>query len=49
MTRRAMIEPTGAQAASGGSGGRPPALYRFCADTLTVTDPFAVLRPPGAK
>ena len=47
MTRRAMIEPTGALAAPGESGGRPAALYRFCADMLTVTDPFAVLRPPA--
>lgn len=49
MTRRAMIEPTGAHASSGGAGGRPAALYRFCADTLTVTDPFAVLRPPASR
>ncbi|MBE7190030.1 NUDIX hydrolase, partial [Jatrophihabitans endophyticus] len=49
MTRRAMIEPTGAHAAPGESGGRPAALYRFCARTLTVTDPFAVLKPPAGR
>ncbi len=46
MSRRAMIEPTGARSAPGQSGGRPAALYRFRERTLQVTDPFAVLRPP---
>lgn len=46
MTRRHMIEPTGATTASSSHGGRPAAVYRFTARTLTVTDPFAVLRPP---
>lgn len=46
MTRRQMIEPTGETVASGRSGGRPALLYRFCERHLTVTDPFAVLRPP---
>lgn len=47
LTRREMIEPTGASVSSGPSGGRPAAVYRFRRRTLTVTDPFAVLRPPG--
>jgi len=47
LTRREMIEPTGAAVSSGPSGGRPAAVYRFRRRTLTVTDPFAVLRPPG--
>ena len=46
MTRRHMIEPTGATTSSSSHGGRPAAVYRFTSRTLTVTDPFAVLRPP---
>jgi hypothetical protein len=42
-----MIEPTGAVVAPGQSGGRPAAVFRFRHDGLTVTDPFAVLKPPG--
>jgi ADP-ribose pyrophosphatase YjhB (NUDIX family) len=49
MTRRDMIEPTGALSVPGHAGGRPAALYRFRRRTLEVTDPFAVLRPPRAK
>lgn len=47
MTRRAMIERTGETRAPSSAGGRPATEYRFCDRTLTVTDPFAVLRPPG--
>ncbi len=47
MTRRGMIEPTGARTTSGAAGGRPAALFRFVDRSLTVTDPFAVLKPPG--
>jgi ADP-ribose pyrophosphatase YjhB (NUDIX family) len=47
MTRRGMIEPTGTLAGPGQAGGRPAAYYRFRKRTLTVTDPFAVLKPPG--
>lgn len=46
MTRRHMIEPTGTVTSSSSQGGRPAAVYRFTSRTLTVTDPFAVLRPP---
>lgn len=46
MTRRDMIGATGGRAAPGAAGGRPAALYRFRERTLTVTDPFAVFRPP---
>ena len=45
--RRGVLEPTGAMAASGPAGGRPAALFRFAEPALRVTDPFAVLRPPG--
>jgi hypothetical protein len=48
MTRRQMIEPTGTTTSSSSHGGRPAGVYRFTARTLTVTDPFAVLRPPRA-
>ncbi|WP_300009764.1 NUDIX domain-containing protein [Pseudonocardia sp.] len=47
LTRRALLEPTGAVAPPGPSGGRPAALFRFTARTLRVTDAFAVLKPPG--
>ncbi|WP_375424977.1 NUDIX domain-containing protein [uncultured Friedmanniella sp.] len=46
MMRRRILEPTGAATASSRRGGRPAALFRFTAQTLTVTDPLAVLRPP---
>ncbi|WP_030482947.1 NUDIX hydrolase [Nocardioides aequoreus] len=46
MTRRQMIEPTGRTRSHSSAGGRPATEYRFCDRTLTVTDPFAVLRPP---
>jgi 8-oxo-dGTP diphosphatase len=45
LTRRHVIEQVGERAASGPSGGRPPALYRFCSSALEVTDPGAVFRP----
>ena len=49
LLRRSALEPTGATAHSGRSGGRPAALYRFASRDLTVTDPFAVLRPRGGR
>ena len=47
LTRRGVLEPTGAVAAPGPAGGRPAALFRFTQRTLRVTDAFAVLKPPG--
>jgi ADP-ribose pyrophosphatase YjhB (NUDIX family) len=47
LTRRQMIEPTEARATPGSAGGRPAVVYRFTAHVLTVTDPFAVLKPPA--
>jgi 8-oxo-dGTP diphosphatase len=47
LTRRAVLEPTGAMAPPGPAGGRPAALFRFAERALRVTDAFAVLRPPG--
>jgi ADP-ribose pyrophosphatase YjhB (NUDIX family) len=47
LTRRRLLEPTGALAPPGPAGGRPAALFRFTDRTLRVTDAFAVLRPPG--
>ena len=47
LTRRRVLEPTGAVAPPGPAGGRPAALFRFTDRTLRVTDAFAVLRPPG--
>lgn len=47
LVRRGVLEPTGARREPGRSGGRPAALFRFRSRRLEVTDPFAVLRPPG--
>ncbi len=47
LTRRGVLEPTGATAMPGPAGGRPAALFRFADRRLRVTDPFAVLRPPA--
>ncbi|TCO19763.1 8-oxo-dGTP diphosphatase [Kribbella steppae] len=46
LTRRHVIDPTERRASPGQSGGRPATVYTFVARELTVTDPFAVLRPP---
>ena len=47
LLRRELLEATGELRASGPSGGRPAALYRFRSRMLSITDQFAVLRPPG--
>lgn len=47
LLRRRLLEPTGDTRAPGRAGGRPAAVFRFAAAGLEVTDPFAVLRPPG--
>lgn len=47
LVRRGLLEETGERREPGPSGGRPAALYRFRSRRLEVTDPFAVLRPPG--
>lgn len=49
LARRGVLEPTGTTVAPGRSGGRPAALFSFTNTAMQVTDPFAVLRPPGAK
>jgi ADP-ribose pyrophosphatase YjhB (NUDIX family) len=49
MTRRQLIEPTGQHSVPGPGGGRPAMTYRFSSHELTVTDPFAVLRPPKSR
>lgn len=46
LTRRGVIEPTTAEARSTPLGGRPATLYRFAAQALVVTNPFAAFRPP---
>ena len=48
LVRRNVLEPTGGRRASGPSGGRPGALFRFRRRGLEITDQFAVLRPPDA-
>ena len=47
LERRGLLEATGERRAPGREGGRPAAVYRFRSRELAVTDPFAVLRPPG--
>ena len=47
LLRRRLLEPTGETRPPGRSGGRPAAVFRFASETLEVTDPFAVLRPPA--
>ena len=47
LLRRGVLESTGRLRASGPTGGRPGALFRFRTRALEVTDQFAVLRPPG--
>jgi ADP-ribose pyrophosphatase YjhB (NUDIX family) len=47
LARRGLLEPTGRTAAPGPAGGRPAALFRFAERNMTVTDPFAVFRPPN--
>jgi ADP-ribose pyrophosphatase YjhB (NUDIX family) len=46
LLRRGLLEDTGERRRYGSAGGRPAALYRFRSQTLEITDPFAVLRPP---
>jgi 8-oxo-dGTP diphosphatase len=47
LVRRRLLEPTGGRREPGRAGGRPAALFRFRVRSIEVTDPFAVLRPPG--
>jgi len=47
LLRRGVLVPTGERRAPGRTGGRPAALYRFSSTDLEITDPFAVLGPPG--
>ena len=46
LLRRQVLERTGSKREPGKTGGRPAELFRFRAQRLEVTDPFAVLRPP---
>ncbi|HEX3787725.1 MAG TPA: NUDIX domain-containing protein [Pseudonocardiaceae bacterium] len=49
LSRRGLLESTGDMAAPGPAGGRPAALFRFTGHGMQITDPFAVLRPPGSR
>ncbi len=49
LERRGLLEATGERRSPGRGGGRPAAVYRFGSRELAVTDPFAVLRPPGPR
>lgn len=46
LSRRGLLVATGHTAPPGRSGGRPAALFSFAEDSVLVTDPFAVFRPP---
>ena len=46
LSRRGLLVATGHTSPPGRSGGRPAALFSFAEDTVLVTDPFAVFRPP---
>ena len=48
LLRREVVHPTTSVAKPGQRGGRPATRFRFRSSELVVTDPFAVLRPPGA-
>jgi len=45
LERRVVIEPTGERRPSGRAGGRPAEVFRFRDRRLSITDPFAALRP----
>jgi ADP-ribose pyrophosphatase YjhB (NUDIX family) len=47
LLRRELLVATGERRASGPSGGRPAALFRFRSRSLEITDQFAVLKPPS--
>jgi ADP-ribose pyrophosphatase YjhB (NUDIX family) len=47
LLRRGVLVATGTRRASGPTGGRPGAVFRFRERRLEVTDQFAVLRPRG--
>ncbi len=47
LLRRSVLVETGEQRVPGRAGGRPAAVFRFRSRDLEITDPFAVLRPPG--
>jgi ADP-ribose pyrophosphatase YjhB (NUDIX family) len=47
LLRRGAIAATGEHRTPGRAGGRPAEVFRFRERALTVTDPFAALRPPG--
>ena len=46
LVRRGVLARAVGQRASGRTGGRPAALFRFASSRLEVTDEFAALRPP---
>ncbi|WOQ15927.1 NUDIX hydrolase [Raineyella sp. W15-4] len=48
LVRRGQLVVTGSLSVPGSAGGRPAKLFRFTSRGLTVTDPFATLRPTGA-
>jgi len=48
LVRRVLLEETGERRPSGPHGGRPATVFRFRSRELSVTDQFAVLRPPAA-
>ena len=47
LLRRGALQATGERRAPGRAGGRPAEVFRFRERRLTVTDPWAALRPPA--
>jgi 8-oxo-dGTP diphosphatase len=47
LLRRGVLAATGSHRSPGRAGGRPAEVFRFRDRRLEITDPFAVLRPPG--
>jgi 8-oxo-dGTP diphosphatase len=45
LERDGLIEPTGERRAAGRRGGRPPELYRFSHERLTISRPYAAFAP----
>ena len=46
LSRRGLLRETGRTVRPGRAGGKPAALFSFTEESMHITDPFAVFRPP---